>query len=55
VKDGALVTDTSDEKPVVDESKPKATIVVRCANNKRIKAVLNMSHTVRDLQALIRA
>mmetsp|Transcript_45846 Transcript_45846/g.58869 ORF Transcript_45846/g.58869 Transcript_45846/m.58869 type:complete len:141 (+) Transcript_45846:428-850(+) len=55
VQQGALVTDSSDERPVVDESKPKTTVMVRLTNGKRLKAVLNLTHTVQHLQSLIRA
>lgn len=43
------------EAPVVDDAKPKAVIAVRLHNGKRIRATLNMNHTIRHLQALISA
>jgi len=54
VSEGAVVTasDTA-EVPIVDESKPKTTIAVRLVTGKRMKATLNLDHTVAHLQALI--
>jgi UBX domain-containing protein 1 len=58
VQEGAVVdiaAAAASGPPVVDESKPTTTIAVRLANGKRIKATLNLEHTIRDLQALIHA
>lgn len=41
------------EAPVVDEGQPKTTIAVRLASGKNFKAVLNLTHTVAHLHALI--
>jgi UBX domain-containing protein 1 len=56
VAEGALVSgaeDASTPVPEVDESKPSATIAVRLHTGKRLRAKLNLDHTVRHLQALI--
>lgn len=57
VDDGALVSGDAgaDEKPVVDDAQPTTTIMIRLHNGKRMKATLNLSHTVRHVQALISA
>ena len=41
----------ADEKPVVDDAQPTTTIMIRLHNGKRMKATLNLSHTVRHVQA----
>lgn len=41
--------------PVVDEAAPKTTLQIRLHDGRRVKATLNLAHTVRDLQALIAA
>lgn len=53
VDDGALVSGdaAADEKPVVDDAQPTTTIMIRLHNGKRMKATLNLSHTVRHVQA----
>ena len=53
VDDGALVSGDAgaDEKPVVDDAQPTTTIMIRLHNGKRMKATLNLSHTVRHVQA----
>mmetsp|Transcript_7383 Transcript_7383/g.21830 ORF Transcript_7383/g.21830 Transcript_7383/m.21830 type:complete len:256 (+) Transcript_7383:205-972(+) len=43
------------DKPVVDDAAPKTTLQIRLANGKRIRATLNLSHTVRQLDAFVRA
>jgi len=57
VSAGALAgaADDETEAPVVDDAKPKAMIAVRLHNGKRIRATLNLDHTIRHLQALIAA
>jgi len=57
VADGAIagLDDISDETPVVDESKPTTTLQIRTADGKRIRAKLNLTHTIRHIQALIKA
>ena len=42
------------EKPVVDDAAPKTTLQIRLANGKRIRATLNLSHTVGHLDAYVR-
>jgi len=59
VEVGALVggdgAAAAEETPTVDESQPKTTIMIRLHNGKRMKATLNLTHTVRHVQALISA
>lgn len=43
------------EKPVVDDASPKTTLQIRLADGKRIKVVLNLTHTVAHLDAFVRA
>jgi hypothetical protein len=43
------------EVPVVDDSKPTTTIAVRLCSGKRMKATLNLEHTIAHLQAIIQA
>ena len=42
------------DKPVVDDAAPKTTLQIRLANGKRIRATLNLTHTVRHLDAYVR-
>lgn len=48
------VTATGDQ-PTVDADQPTTTIQVRLANGTRLRATLNLSHTVADLEAYVRA
>mmetsp|Transcript_8810 Transcript_8810/g.26684 ORF Transcript_8810/g.26684 Transcript_8810/m.26684 type:complete len:252 (-) Transcript_8810:63-818(-) len=41
--------------PVVDAAQPTTTIAIRLASGKRVKATLNLSHTVEQLDALVRS
>lgn len=40
---------------VVDDQQPTTVIQIRLANGKRIRATLNLTHTVADLEAYVRA
>ncbi|KAG5188705.1 SEP domain-containing protein [Tribonema minus] len=39
--------------PVVDDAQPVTTLQIRLADGRRLRARLNLSHTVRDVQAFI--
>ena len=40
--------------PAVDEAQPTTTLQIRLANGKRIRAKVNLTHTLRHVDALIR-
>ncbi|CAN0406497.1 unnamed protein product [Ectocarpus fasciculatus] len=41
------------EAPEVDASQPSTTLQIRLHNGRRVRAQLNMHHTVRHIQAII--
>lgn len=41
------------EVPSVDPSQPSTTLQVRLHNGRRVRASLNMHHTVRHIQAIV--
>ena len=43
------------DAPVVDDGAPKTTLQLRLASGKRVRATLNLTHTVAHLDALVRA
>jgi UBX domain-containing protein 1 len=51
----AVVAKGSGKAAVVDDSKPTTTIQVKLVNGKREKIVLNLTHTVADLQGAVAA
>lgn len=55
--DTSAVLSSADESPgnfEVDESKPTTTLQIRLLNGKRIRQKFNLSHTVGDIQKIIR-
>ena len=43
----------AEDVPDVDDSQPSTTLQIRLHNGRRVKAKLNMHHTVRHIQAII--
>ncbi|KAJ1451623.1 SEP domain-containing protein [Pelagophyceae sp. CCMP2097] len=41
--------------PVVDETQPKTVLQIRLANGKKLRATLNLTHTVRHVEAIVQA
>lgn len=41
------------ERPIIDDKKPTTTLQIRLHNGQRIRELLNMDHTIRDLHAII--
>ncbi|KAJ8605135.1 hypothetical protein CTAYLR_000464 [Chrysophaeum taylorii] len=53
-----VVSEDQQPKPapvVIDDAQPKTTLQIRLANGRRIRATLNLSHTVAHLEAYVRA
>lgn len=58
MQEGALAgaaSEPDEGPPVVDDSQPTATFAIRLHTGKRLKAKLNLTHTVGHIQALIQA
>lgn len=57
VADGAVMDATAapdaSEAPEVDASQPSTTLQIRLHDGRRVRAQLNMHHTVRHIQAII--
>ncbi|CAM9460603.1 unnamed protein product [Ectocarpus sp. 8 AP-2014] len=57
VAEGAVMTATgapeASEAPEVDASQPSTTLQIRLHDGRRVRAQLNMHHTVRHIQAII--
>lgn len=57
VAEGAVMTATgapdAAEVPEVDASQPSTTLQIRLHDGRRVRAKLNMNHTVRHIQAII--